>query len=444
VKTGPLGKQGGPPFATQGQIKFNRDQAAINQLSNDYSRIFGVEIPQGLYERMRNSVLTTINEEELNNIYNFYIKQWTEQAAEPRIRSTPSVEALGEEVEEIQAETANLLTQQLQAAQAEEEAAAQESVRLQKIRELKNRKIEGGIPLNKINDYATDNLIILTILALRTAYKIKNKRELPDDVIAARTSELEALPKLLLIQQYYNARQDYEIAMEDDINEQLENLKTPQEKKAESDAIERGNNEFIAELEEEKKEDVIIEAKNVELMKEIEVLEKQPVKDEKTLQEISDKKFDLVASILVRQISIKTLMKDIVRFNRNGFLSSPARKSIREYHASLVKYMKEIPKNLDLNTLFSKKFTGPKGSINRRPFAEAVIKFALLKTMVSYLKDTGLLSGDVLLSYRDMSFENYFKTNENIGPILSRIVKIIQNTTGYQDFLTRLSALQNK
>lgn len=102
-------------------------------MRNDYARIFRVEIPTGIEERMRRSVLETINEEELNNIYNFYTKQWTEQAAEqaaePRIRSTPSIEALGEEVEDIQAETANLLTQQLKEVNEPEKKLTLEEVR---------------------------------------------------------------------------------------------------------------------------------------------------------------------------------------------------------------------------------------------------------------------------------------------------------------------------
>jgi hypothetical protein len=174
-------------------------------------------------------------------------------------------------------------------------------------------------------------------------------------------------------------------------------------------------------------------------------LEKLPEIDAQTKQKISELKFDLVSRILARQISIKTLMKDIVRFNRNGFLSTPARVSIRKYNESLINYMEIIPKDLDLKTLFSPEFVGAKGSVNRKPFAEAFIKFTLLKIMVSYLKDTGQLSGDIILSYNDkMSFEKYFKTNENIEPILSRLKILIENNKGYQGFLSRLAALQEK
>ena len=93
-------------------------------------------MPQGLDTKMRESVLTTINEEELNNVYAYWIKQWNEQAADPQAENAKALkEALEgkEEAERIQKASEQLLVEgaSQEEVDAERQAALEAQVALQ-------------------------------------------------------------------------------------------------------------------------------------------------------------------------------------------------------------------------------------------------------------------------------------------------------------------------
>lgn len=79
------------------------------------------EVPSSLDRKILDAVRKTDNEEELNNVYNSYIQQWSEQAAEIRI---------AEEEGSVQAENATVLQELLLTKEQQEEEDRKNKARL--------------------------------------------------------------------------------------------------------------------------------------------------------------------------------------------------------------------------------------------------------------------------------------------------------------------------
>jgi hypothetical protein len=79
-----LERKEGDPQAAERQRKAKRDQSTYNLLLNDYVRIFNPidgKVPYTVDRKINSAVVATETEEDLNNVYNSYIQQWSEQAA---------------------------------------------------------------------------------------------------------------------------------------------------------------------------------------------------------------------------------------------------------------------------------------------------------------------------------------------------------------------------